>query len=187
MQTHRLVCHPDTPTPIITSLKVTASRISVDCVRIGFDVFGKMGAIAWPGDALSANGPWEREDEIWKHTCFEAFLRVQGQTGYGEVNLATSGKWAAYRFSDYRSGMRYAENVTIHKATWRIRPHRAGLHAVIQVPWFVENDIWEVGLSAVIEESDGTKSYWALRHQPGPPDFHYADCFALELAAPDRT
>jgi len=45
---------------------------------------------------------------------------------------------------------------------------------------------WSVGLSAVIEEIDGTKSYWALRHPPGPPDFHHPDCFALTLPAPER-
>lgn len=49
------------------------------------------------------------------------------------------------------------------------------------------NEMWRVGLSAVIEETDGTKSYWALRHPPGKPDFHHPDCFALELAAPERT
>jgi hypothetical protein len=42
-----------------------------------------------------------------------------------------------------------------------------------------------VGLSAVIEEVDGSKSYWALRHPPGQPDFHHRDCFALRLEAPD--
>jgi hypothetical protein len=36
----------------------------------------------------------------------------------------------------------------------------------------------------VIEESDGTKSYWALAHPAGPPDFHDPTCFALDLAAP---
>jgi hypothetical protein len=185
VQTHRLICHPSTSRSAVTSLKVTANRIGIDSVRIGFDVFGKMEAIAWPGDTLCADGPWERGDELWKHTCFEAFLRVPDQRGYGELNLATSGRWAAYRFSDYRSGMRDAENVTVHKATWRIRPHRAGLHAVMQLPWYSDEDVWAVGLSAVIEETDGTKSYWALRHPPGQPDFHHADCFALELAAPD--
>ncbi len=39
----------------------------------------------------------------------------------------------------------------------------------------------QAGISAVIEETDGTKSYWALAHPPGKPDFHHADCFALEL------
>jgi len=38
-------------------------------------------------------------------------------------------------------------------------------------------------VSAVIEESDGTRSYWALAHPPGKPDFHHADGFALELPA----
>lgn len=44
-----------------------------------------------------------------------------------------------------------------------------------------------VGLCAVIEETDGTKSYWALRHPPGPPDFHHPDCFALTLGPPEHS
>jgi hypothetical protein len=40
---------------------------------------------------------------------------------------------------------------------------------------------WLAGLSAIIEEADGTKSYWALAHPPGAPDFHHPDCFILEL------
>ena len=42
---------------------------------------------------------------------------------------------------------------------------------------------WRLGLSAVIEENSGRKSYWALKHPDGPPDFHRADCFTLELPA----
>jgi hypothetical protein len=42
---------------------------------------------------------------------------------------------------------------------------------------------WLLGLSAVIEEMNGRLSYWALAHPPGKPDFHHADCFALELPA----
>ena len=36
---------------------------------------------------------------------------------------------------------------------------------------------WDIGLTAVIEEEDGTKSYWALAHGAGPPDFHNPACF----------
>ena len=36
---------------------------------------------------------------------------------------------------------------------------------------------------AVVEESDGTRSYWALKHPPGRPDFHHAAAYALDLAA----
>lgn len=44
---------------------------------------------------------------------------------------------------------------------------------------------WHLNISAVIEEADGTKSYWALAHAPGPPDFHNRDCFIATLPAPD--
>jgi len=34
-----------------------------------------------------------------------------------------------------------------------------------------------------VENAAGSKSYWALRHAPGKPDFHHADAFALQLDA----
>jgi hypothetical protein len=37
-------------------------------------------------------------------------------------------------------------------------------------------------LSALIEDQNGGKSYWALAHPPGKPDFHHADSFALEFS-----
>jgi hypothetical protein len=42
---------------------------------------------------------------------------------------------------------------------------------------------WQLGLSVVLEEADGTKSYWAAKHPAEKPDFHDAHCFALQLAA----
>lgn len=40
---------------------------------------------------------------------------------------------------------------------------------------------WEIAVSAVIEEADGAKSYWALAHPSDKPDFHHPDSFVLEL------
>jgi hypothetical protein len=45
----------------------------------------------------------------------------------------------------------------------------------------------DLALTAVIEETDGTKSFWALAHAPGPPDFHNPDCFIATLPAPDAS
>ncbi len=42
--------------------------------------------------------------------------------------------------------------------------------------------VWHVGLAAVIEETNGRLSYWALAHPPGKPDFHHLDGFALALS-----
>jgi hypothetical protein len=46
-----------------------------------------------------------------------------------------------------------------------------------------KDGVWRLGLSAVIEETNGTISYWAVAHPPGKADFHHSDCFALELTA----
>ena len=56
------------------------------------------------------------------------------------------------------------------------------LNALLEDPDLGGDTGWRAGVSAVIEETDGTKSYWALAHPPGPPDFHHPDCFLLELS-----
>lgn len=38
-----------------------------------------------------------------------------------------------------------------------------------------------LGISAVIELADGSKSYWALEHGAPQPDFHLRQSFALTL------
>jgi hypothetical protein len=38
-----------------------------------------------------------------------------------------------------------------------------------------------LALSAVIEDATGAKSYWALAHAPGRPDFHHRSSFACQL------
>jgi len=45
-----------------------------------------------------------------------------------------------------------------------------------------QNPAATLGLSAVLEETNGRKSYWALVHRPGQPDFHHSDCFTLEFS-----
>ena len=121
-----------------------------------------------------------RADELWRTTCFEAFLRAEGEEAYREWNFAPSGQWAAYDFTGYREGMSEAgigapPYVRLEdNFTW------VSLGATIGVP---ADQSWQLGLSAVLEEADGTKSYWALAHPAGDkPDFHHADCFVARLA-----
>ena len=51
--------------------------------------------------------------------------------------------------------------------------------ALIYLP--ANDEPWQLALTAVIEETNGVKSYWALKHAPGKPDFHAADGFVVEL------
>ena len=46
----------------------------------------------------------QRQDNLWRHTCFEVFLGRPGAKGYWELNIAPNGDWNLYQFSDYRSG-----------------------------------------------------------------------------------
>ena len=38
-----------------------------------------------------------------------------------------------------------------------------------------------IGLSTVIEATDGAISYWALAHPSDKPDFHHPDSFVLDI------
>ena len=63
-------------------------------------------------------------------------------------------------------------------------PDRLDLQAMITLD-LPPTALWRLGLSAVIEETSGRLSYWALAHPSGRPDFHHADCFTLELPDTD--
>jgi hypothetical protein len=65
-------------------------------------------------------------------------------------------------------------------------PHIEPLEDGVRITLEYASDVSQINLCAVIEEIDGTKSYWALAHPPGKPDFHHPDCFALTLPAFDR-
>ena len=119
----------------------------------------------------------QRADGLWQSTCFEAFLREPGNSAYREWNFSPSTQWAAYSFTAYRDGM---SNADVAAPYLRLEDNLTwwSFGATISVEADAE---WELGLSAVLEEQDGTKSYWALAHAPGPPDFHNPDCFTARL------
>ena len=166
----------------VTKVVADALRYADGRVKFVFMATGDLDQVAIP-----ARGAAVRTDQLWQHTCFEAFLSTDGAS-YVELNFSPSGAWAAYRFESYRSAMAKAE-----VAAPAIKAERLGqmlaLHAEFDLGSVTELDPWEdwsVGLSAIIEEKDGSKSYWALAHPPGKPDFHHRDCFAAKLA-PDAS
>lgn len=122
-----------------------------------------------------------RADKLWETTCFELFLADADGKGYREYNFAPSGRWAAYGFSGYRDGKSPIDPLVQPAITTDAGQRIFVLTAVIQA-----SDIAgaaRASLSAVIDEVDGTRSYWALAHPPGDPDFHDPRCFAMPLAA----
>jgi hypothetical protein len=175
-----LVPHPSTA-PSGAEFKVWASVDHVAklgpeaTTNIWFGVGAPIGRFTIP----ELSEPW-RADELWKTTCFEAFVQPSGQQAYREWNFAPTGNWAAYDFSAYRQGM---ERAAVENGPYiRIEDNFTWWSIGATIATDAEA-VLRLGLSAVLEESDGTKSYWALAHcDPEKPDFHLADCFTAKLA-----
>ena len=133
--------------------------------------------------AIPPRGSGGRTDGLWRHTCFEFFVRPRAVAGYAEVNLAPSTEWAAYAFSAYRAGMRPIGPVSTQidvAASARLLT----LAATLPLASLVQDaaPVYEVALSAVIEARSGTLSYWALAHpDPLRPDFHHPESFVHEI------
>lgn len=178
METHWLTCHPDTPCPALDSVMVEVSVPVPGLLRLWFTISGQIERIALP-----VWEPAERRDGLWEHTCFEAFLRDGDEAAYHEYNFSPASHWAAYAFESYRNGMR---NAVLGAPSVSIAgiAGRSAVGADVEMPLAIEPSSARLGFSAVIEEIDGTKSYWALAHPPGKPDFHHPACFAATLPPP---
>jgi hypothetical protein len=177
----RLVCHPSMPSSQADSIEVSFERHGDGRLWLRYHVEILLDALILPDEAEPT-----RTDGLWKTTCFEAFLRLPGSKAYIELNASPSSQWAAYRFDDYRAGMAELPMQTPPEIGCDASESHFALEVTYDLPAEWVGQPLELGLSAVIEESDGTKSYWALAHPPGAPDFHHGDCFAHKLAAPDH-
>lgn len=180
-----LKLHPDSRCTAATRIDVEVARPDTGTLVLTYALTGDPTGLRIPPLTTAV-----RADGLWEHTCFEAFVRASTRIGYYELNLAPSTRWAAYRFSDYRSGMCIAEEV----GPPRIDVHATGTRYTLQasltfgrLPDLPDDAPWRLGLSAVIEETSGNQSHWALAHPPGRADFHHSDCFALELPAALRS
>ncbi len=166
--------HPGHPAPAIR-IAAEARRAANGRLALRYRITGAVADLRLPPPA-----PPGRADGLWQHSCFEAFVRPAGGAAYWELNFAPSGQWAAYRFGDYRRGMAAAEETPPPELEMVSATDRIELAATVELETLA-GFAWRVGLCAVIEESRGRKSWWALAHPPGEPDFHHEDCFTLEL------
>jgi len=128
-----------------------------------------------------------RADRLWEHSCFEAFVGELGKPEYCEFNFSPSREWAAYRFRDYRDGGPMDDDGLEPKIAVRREAETLAIDAVMRLDRLLtiaQGARLRLGLSAVLEDTDGRLSYWALKHPPGKPDFHHPDGFMLEIQPP---
>lgn len=172
-----LLCHEHTPAPQVQAIRVSAALTAEGALSLCYLLDADLDRLAIP----AAIAP-ERSEGLWRRTCFEAFVMGDDAPAYREFNFSPSGAWQAYAFQAYRQGGPLAE-----AAAPRIVREEEGtlsLNVLLSSQNLPPGRRLWLGLSAVIEATDGGLSYWALRHPPGRPDFHHPDCFVLELARP---
>ncbi len=172
--------HPESRCVAAARVEVAVARPCAGRLLLSYVVSGDMGDLRLP-----PVGAATRADELWRHTCFEAFVGTAPGAAYYEFNFAPSTQWAAYRFDGYRSGMRIATEIAAPRIDVQSAPARYTLQAVLTLDGLADlpADVgWRLGLAAVTEDSRGGISYWALAHPPGKADFHHIDGFAYELS-----
>ena len=166
---------PGSSCEAVTALTVDIARSS-SRLTLRYGVSGSIGGLLLP----PATAP-KPADNLWQHTCFEVFVASAGAPAYYEFNFSPSSEWAAYGFIGYREGMRNLE-IAAPLIEARSAANSYELSAALDVA-SLPKGAWRVGLSAVIEQASGRKTYWALAHPSAKPDFHQADSFILELPA----
>lgn len=178
MQVIPLIRHASTPCSYVREVDVRVDLLSADRIAFYYRIEGDIDQLQLPSPRRSAHA-----DGLWKHTCFEAFIRRPGTPAYIELNFSPSSEWAIYRFDDYRAGMRAIEAAPAPRILCRRREDR--LEADVDVPLpaldLSTRDELHIAVSAVLEDQHGQISYWALAHAPQQPDFHHPDGFVFKL------
>ncbi len=174
--------HPDSPSAAVSQIDVDIARAR-NTLALRYIVTGIIGAIRIPPRAAPT-----RTNELWRHTCFEVFARVgQGADElaqpYSEFNFSPSTQWAAYSFTSHRKGWAPLEIASAPNIQSRANRTTFELAVTLDLSALTTptDAPLTLGLSVVIEETNGAMSYWALTHPKGKADFHHSDCFALSL------
>ncbi len=169
MKRIRLIPFPGMPAPAVHSFEASLERSREGALQLAFDLRADPAQLRWPGPRTTTF-----RDGLWRHTCMELFAAPVGNT-YREFNFSPSGEYAIYNFSGYRAGM--------HPVTPPVAPHihvaadEAGWAVEIRVPEGLlicpDGTVQLMGIAAVLEDAQGSLSFWAAQHAPEKPDFHH--------------
>lgn len=185
-ETQSLIAHPATLAPAVSRIEARLIQHSQEEIIFAYCLWGDMARLRIP----PPNRP-EKRDQLWEHTCFEAFVAMadEGAEGaYREFNFSPSGEWACYDFSDYRIPCPANLPVAAPRIETLLTEGRLELKAFVPVHVLKRTEkgqnIWRIGLTAVVETQDvvnNAHSYWALAHPSARPDFHHPASFTLNI------
>ncbi|MFM7734908.1 MAG: DOMON-like domain-containing protein [Alphaproteobacteria bacterium] len=185
MAFHELFAHASSPMPGI-AVVARVRCVGPGLLDLDWEIVGDLASLRLP-----APGKPRAADDLWRHTCLEAFVRPAGSRAYAEVNVDPSRAYAVYRFRAYRERDDAAWPGARPLAPTRIEVRREERRLFLAARFDAGAALGDpaaagpldVGLSAVIETVDGRIAWFALRHADGKPDFHHDRAFALRLEA----
>jgi hypothetical protein len=173
----RLVCHADNINAAVQILRVAMQPAEDGSLHLHYVLHGDLSKLRIPEPQVP-----EYADGLWRHTCFEAFVALEGEAGYREFNFSPSGRWAAYAFEAYR-----VPATAFEASAPRISVVQTRQELRLQVSLATTglplrgSGTMLLGLTAVLEADDGSLSYWALHHPCAHPDFHHRAGFTGKL------
>jgi hypothetical protein len=173
----RLAPFPGTGVPDIS----ITGKISLhnNIIMLHYLLAGKLEEILFPPKSVKPG----RRDELWKMTCFEFFLAIKDQPRYWEFNLSPSGDWNIYCVDAYRR-IGFRRETSIQRLRFEVQKGEDSLYldALVDLnPILGSAQSLEVGITSIVQTTDGKESYWALAHPGSVADFHLRQSFILEL------
>lgn len=118
-----------------------------------------------------------REDGLWNDTCFELFLRPEGESSYYEFNFSLQPAWNQYFFTAYRQPQppKRSDDFSLKKINWN------GHTLEIELAAKDADKAYQASLTTVLKEKTGTIHYMAVKHAATEADFHDAKSFVINL------
>ena len=172
----KLVRHPSDEQGSTIGVETMFSRLPNGQLWLRYYIDGVLDDLVLPAEASP-----DRADNLWKTTCFEAFIRLRDTAAYLEFNFSPSNQWAAYHFDAYREGMSQFDTLQPEIGCDASDTHFA-LEATFDLPSMWKSHALDVGLCVIVKEVGGKTSHWALHHPCKQPDFHHEGGFALTFA-----
>ena len=177
MQTFKLIPYPLTQIPNI-SIAGELERIE-NQLSIHYTVQGDIENILLPESSASA----ARQDDLWKATCFEFFFAIPNSPEYWEANISPSNAWNFYHMDAYRR-IGFREETRTQQLPFEFQKtdgkYLLDVSMNLGPILYVEQKI-QVGITAIIQTTDGNEAYWALAHPGSQADFHLRESFIINL------
>jgi hypothetical protein len=171
------------PSPTLPAISISGtSFLQENHLALQYCVTGNIEEVLLPFSVPSPN----RQDDLWKATCFEFFLAFQDKPEYWEFNMSPSGAWNIYHMDSYRR-IGFREELAISRLPFAFKQGPKGyflnvsadLTPILHAPAGLQ-----MAITAIIQTKDGDESYWALSHPGATADFHQRESFTLMPAGP---